>query len=173
MDQIDLSRLTVKPLHAGIDRTHFCCSEQYLNDYFKEDALKDHEYLYSITKVMEHEGHIVGFFTLVTDTINPNSVETSVGKKYEYTKLPAVKIARLATDTQYLGKGIGTAMMIWIFRIVADLTSDVGCRVITVDAKRDAVGFYQKFAFHPVQSKKETDTVPMYLDIKPLLDAHR
>lgn len=127
MDQIDLPRLTVNPLHAGIDRTHFCCSEQDLNDYFKEDALKDHEYLYSITKVMEHEGDIVGFFTLATDTINPDSAETSVGKKYEYTILPAVKIARLATDKQYLGKGIGTAMMILIFRIVVDL--NLWCRL--------------------------------------------
>lgn len=47
MDQIDLSRPTVKHLQAEIDRTHLCCTEQDLNDYLKEDALKDHEYLYS------------------------------------------------------------------------------------------------------------------------------
>ena len=136
MEKIDPSRLTVQPLHSGMDLTHFCCSEEELDAYLREDALRDHEYLYSITKVVEYDGRIVGYFTLVTDTINPKQVEESVSIKYQYTKLPAVKIARLATDQMYQRSGIGALMMTWVFRIVLNMIGDIGCRVLTVDAKK-------------------------------------
>ena len=138
MGKIDSSHLLVKPLHAGMNLTHFCCSEEDLNEYLKEDALKDLEFLYSITKVIEYHGEIIGYFTLVTDTISPKLVDAPVGIKYSYAKLPAVKIARLATDKNYVRKGIGTFMMVRIFRIVLNMIGDVGCRVITVEAKKDA-----------------------------------
>lgn len=170
MGKIDSSRLNVKPLHAEVDIAHFCCSEKDLNEYLKEDALKDHEFLYSITKVVEYQGEVIGYFTLVTDTINPKLVDTSIGIKYGYAKLPAVKIARLATDKNYMGMGVGASMMVWIFRIVLNMIGDVGCRVITVDAKKEAQEFYHHFSFRPVNSKSDKETVPMYIDIKSLID---
>lgn len=77
MEKIDPSHLLVKPLHAEMGLTPFCCSEEDLNEYLKEDTRKDHEFLYSITKVIEYQGEIIGYFTLVTDTISPKLVDAS------------------------------------------------------------------------------------------------
>ncbi|MBN2287645.1 MAG: hypothetical protein JXI43_14455, partial [Tissierellales bacterium] len=50
----------------------------------------------------------------------------------------------------------------------------IGCRIITVDAKPDAVGFYVKFAFHEAVSDskklKGRDSVPLYIDIHKELE---
>jgi len=39
-----------------------------------------------------------------------------------------------------------------------------GCRIITVDSKQEAQGFYEKFGFKVVGPRKHQEIVPMYLD---------
>lgn len=114
---------------------------------------------------------MVGYFTLVNDTISPKFIDEEIGIKYKYSKLPAVKIARLATDKKYAGRGIGKIMMASIYGMVFDMIKSSGCRVITVDAKKNAQAFYERFEFKTVNSKKAYETIPMYIDIKILLNA--
>ncbi len=45
----------------------------------------------------------------------------------------------------------------------------VGCRIITVDAKPESVGFYEKFGFKRARSRR-SDPVPMYMDYHRLLE---
>lgn len=49
-----------------------------------------------------------------------------------------------------------------------------GCRFLTVDAHRDAIGLYEKcgFSFF-TENDKEEDTRLMYFDLKPFSDAMR
>ena len=97
--------------------------------------------------MVEYDDRIIGYFTLVTDTINPKQVDGSVSTKYEYAKLPAVKIARLATDQKYLRLGVLIWMMIWTFRIVLNMIGDVGCLVITGMQKAMPRNFIGTFLF--------------------------
>ncbi|HJJ27994.1 MAG TPA: GNAT family N-acetyltransferase [Methanocorpusculum sp.] len=139
-----------------------------LNAFLNEDAADDARNLYSVTHLAKYHGEIVGFFTLITDNINVDRIESSEYADYQYRKLPAVKIARLATARKYERKGVGKMMIFQIFRIVNMISHFAGCRIITVDAKEDALGFYQKYAFKEVKSKKNLTYVPMYLDFKYL-----
>lgn len=84
--------------------------------------------------------------------------------------MPAIKIARLATDKNYERKGVARLMLKQIFHIVDQISDDAGCRIITVDAKKEAIGFYRKYAFIEVKSKRNADYIPMYLDFKRLMD---
>lgn len=170
MKKIDPSLFTIKPLTPLDDVSDFFCSVDDLNEYLKEDALQDQRYLFSITKILMYENKAIGYFTLVNDTIEPSKVDDEIWKKYDYSKLPALKIARLATDKNFVGCGVGTVMMRFIFHVVFKITMDVGCRILTVDARQDAQSFYEHFAFRVVKSKKKYATVPMYLDILPLIE---
>lgn len=168
--RINSNEVAIIPLTVGIDYSSFCCSENKLNEFLIEDALEDHNNLYSITRLVEYNNEIVGFFSLITDNISIDQVDKSASTGYAYHKLPAVKIARLATSKQYEKRDVGKIMITEIFRIVYQVTQNVGCRVITVDAKTGALGFYKKFAFKEVMSKKSEETIPMYLDFKTLLE---
>lgn len=171
MQKISISEITIDSLTQDIDVSGFCSSDEDLNDYLKENALRDLEYLYSSTHVVRYKDTVVGYFTLVNDTISPKFIDEEIGIKYKYSKLPAVKIARLATDKKYAGRGIGKIMMASIYGMVFDMIKSSGCRVITVDAKKNAQAFYERFEFKTVNSKKAYETIPMYIDIKILLNA--
>jgi len=173
-ESLSSSDVEIIPLTESEDISLFSCSEKQLNAFLIEDALNDQKNLYSITRVVKYEGRVVGFFTLIADNINISSFEKIPSKDtyadYHYAKLPAVKIARLATDEHYERLGIGRIMLTQIFHLVDQISSIAGCRIITVDAKRDAVDFYKKFSFHSVSSKQNSPYIPMYLDFKLLRD---
>lgn len=170
MKNISPSQIQITPLSQNEDLSSFTCNDQDLNEYIQHDAKKDLANFYSATKLVKYQGEIVGFFTLITDTIQMDKVEPDEFPEFEYSKLPGIKIARLATHTEYEKQGVGRYMIIEIFRCVADLTLDVGCTVITVDAKKDAVGFYEKYAFVKAKSKSSHDTEVMYLNVRQLIE---
>jgi GNAT superfamily N-acetyltransferase len=165
----DFSSIFTTHLNDTENVKNFCCTDEQLNDFFQNDALSDHRNLYSITHLVKQQDQIIGFFTLITDTIDIKNVDGSAFSDYQYSKLPAIKIARLATHKDYEGRGIGKYMIASIFEIVSSLTRDVGCSVITVDAKQNAIGFYKKYAFSEAKSRTDSETKPMYLNIRQLI----
>jgi len=119
----------------------------------------------------------VGYFTLVTDCIEKEEmVRRDRIKGYKYRFYPAIKIARLAVHDDYRYRGIGTNMLIEIFSIVGDITENVGCRILTVDAKPTSVEFYEKSDFrralvNPEDPPKEI--IPFYFDILHIIRARK
>ncbi|MFH1054707.1 MAG: GNAT family N-acetyltransferase [Candidatus Altiarchaeota archaeon] len=86
------------------------------------------------------------------------------GKKYKL--FPALLIARLGVDKNFMLKGVGTEIIKTIIGLALKESEKIGCRFIVVDAYSDAVGFYEHNEFK-VLSKKKTDseTIKMYLDL--------
>lgn len=171
--KLQLSDIKIIPLDTKADLSYFSCSEQKLNEFLIENALEDHNNLYSVTRLVYYKDILVGFFTLIADNISVKEIEAKDYENYKYKKLPAVKIARLATDKDYERKGIGRLMITEIFSIIYDITYNIGCRILTVDAKSEALGFYQKFAFRVVNSKHNSEYIPMYIDLKKLIDLNQ
>jgi len=124
----------------------------------------------SVTRLACTETEIVGFFTLVTDCIDVKQVDSDDGKRgYPYRKYPAIKVARLATATQYQRMGVGFLMLGEILALMIKISEYVGCRIITVDSKRESVGFYEKFGFKRATSNL-SDPVQLYMDYHRLLE---
>lgn len=86
---------------------------------------------------------------------------------YPYRKYPAVKIARLAVDSDFERCGIGTFLMKIILAQVISICDSIGCRYLLVDSKLESIGFYEKFEFKVAEKNKKTDFVPMYLNMQP------
>ena len=51
------------------DVTHFDCGDDDLNDFLKNDALKQQNANLNVTKLVIYKGDIIGYFSLLTDTL--------------------------------------------------------------------------------------------------------
>lgn len=65
--------------------------------------------------------------------------------------------------------GIGSLMLREVLTLTIMISEYVGCRIITVDAKPESVGFYERFGFKRAKSRR-SDPVPMYMDYHRLLE---
>lgn len=133
----------------------FICEDQDLNDFFANDSIPYSKRLLGITYLLclkDNPKIIVAAFTLsndsirITNKLNENSkndfLRYSDLESKHLKRFPAILIGRLATNKQFAGKGIGSAIMDFIkarFRY----NNKTGCRFIIVDAlNNDATMHY-------------------------------
>ena len=157
---------TIYRISPEMNLTGFDCGDEDLNDFLFEDAEKNQHELISVTKLMFHESSLIGYYTLVPDTLEQGKVSLSDKvPQYPYRKYPTHKLARLAVDKMYQHKGYGGKLLGEFFKDVWLLIAAEGGRFITVDAKYDAVNFYKHYGFCVVESARSNETIPMYLDV--------
>ncbi len=167
---IPFHELSIIPLEKGHDLSSFTSSSEDLNDFLHNDAIRSQEELISRTYICLWNHRLVGFFTLVTDTIEVKLVEKEDGiDDYGYQRYPAIKIARMAVDEKLSGSGIGRHLLLAAVGKVHHLSQEVGCRYITVDSKKDAVGFYEKNGFKVIKKYENRNFPPMYLNMFPII----
>jgi len=161
---IDFVQLTPD---SSADFSDFCCEEEELNDYLRNDAKKECAEMFSTTHLLYHQGNLVGYFSLVTDTVFNKRLRKSICYPYG-DQLPAIKIARLARDAKYKNCGVGFIIMQKIFLLTYSITKKAGCRLLTVDAKDSAIHYYEEYSF--VKGHKKWQETSMFLDIKEMVD---
>ena len=174
---ISIQDLEFKLLDASHLRqlTSFTCRHSELKDFLTQDALQNQLDRISVTRLVFYENRLVGYFTLVTDVIKRGEIADSDGvKNFRYSTYSALKIARFATHTDFERQGIGRNMLLKIFAIWIRLSKHIGCRIITVDSKPEATGFYKKFDFHEAiidkRKLKDKSNIPLYIDIHKELE---
>jgi GNAT superfamily N-acetyltransferase len=128
------------------DSTEFDCTDKDLNDFIKEDALKQKEEGWNTTYVATEIGSkkVIGFFALAQDaiTISPET-RKKLGK--EYCAIPAIKIGRFAVDKNYQNKGIGQHILKYAMGfIVQNICPLIGGIYITLDAYPHKSEWYKK-----------------------------
>ena len=153
--------------------TNFECYEKELESFLKEDALENQKQGISKTYLFFYENNLVGYVTLLTDTLRLEGElrEFFKSKDILYKTLPAIKIGRLAVDDKFQRQGIGKNILEYALILTKMISQEyVGCRFLIVDAKRnqdhskDSVHFYKRFGFRTLKERSK-GTLPMYLDI--------
>ncbi|HOD85768.1 MAG TPA: GNAT family N-acetyltransferase [Methanoculleus sp.] len=168
-----LPEIRFLPLSRDLDVSTFSCGHDDLDEFLIEDSMDYQRERLSVTRLAYIDSEIVGFFTLVTDCIDVKQVDPENGRRgYPYRKYPAIKVARLATSKKHQGNGIGSRMLHEILTLTIMISEYVGCRIITVDAKPESVGFYERFGFKRVKSRR-SDPIPMYMDYYRALEEER
>ncbi len=115
---------------------------------------------------------ILGYISLVCGEVvaSADDVHLMEEPAYRYRQYPAVKIARLAVDKHLRKKGVGQALIDLALGIAKDrISMAVGCRFVVVDAKQDAVRFYQRCGF----TLLATETNRMRSDPILFIDLHK
>ncbi len=156
--------------------TGFETDNKELKDFLIDDALGNQEMGFSNTYLWFYnpENSLVAYVTILMDSIRLRGKLRQFFRDegVEYKTLPALKVGRLCVDKRYKRRGIGTNMMYFVMEKILKLSTEVGCRFLVVDAKRESVNFYKKLGFE-ILKDREKGTIPMYFDMIDMLKLYR
>ncbi|MCZ7385251.1 MAG: GNAT family N-acetyltransferase [Candidatus Methanoperedens sp.] len=170
MNQIPYNKLQIVTLTKKHDLTSFNSTNSDLNDFLNNCALNDQNERVSRTYLCMWERSITGYVALVTDTLEVHAVDEKDGiKNYLYHKYPAVRIARLAVDRNFMNRGVGRFLLLVAIGMAIEVSNKIGCRYITVDSKPESIGFYEKHNFKLVEKYRNNDFPKMYLNMYPII----
>lgn len=148
--------------------------QQHANDFHSANVGKTYVALLPAEEGDEEGPRVIGFITLTCS-------EVDIRGGYElhdcvhanrYESMPALKIARLATDHRYTGQGIGPQLISLAITLAADhIGAAVGCRFLVTDAKQGAVSFYLRQGFTLLESddNQERSAPVMFMDLNKLM----
>lgn len=129
---------------------------------------------YAALQPAEGGDRVIGFITLTCSEIDIRGGyeigDCAHASRYE--SMPALKVARLATDSRFKGRGIGQQLLELAISLAADhISTTVGCRFLVTDAKQGAVSFYQRQGFTLLETEvnKARSAPVMFLDLNTLL----
>ena len=163
---VDFTGLVLRPISKDDDLSNFDSASDDLNEFLKNDAIVYENELVGKTYVCTAEEKIVGYMTLLVDSIKVEIMhDEDVVEEIKHRVYPALKIGRLAVDKRYERKGIGTFLVMAAIGKARELSKTVGCRFVIVDAKQNSIDFYKRMLFKLM--KKSTNRIypTMYFDL--------
>jgi len=126
------------------DPSGFSCGSAELDRYLKTYALANAERGVNVTYVHANEtDHIEGFLTLAGTSIR--SAEVPASRNLPRYPLPALLVARLAVSSSSQNRGVGRRLLAFALEESLVMHSRIGCVAVVVDAKPEAVPFYERF----------------------------
>ena len=157
----------------------FDCEDDDLNEFLFEEAIPYRKEKLATTFVVENNEHTLGYYSLLNDSLQlKEEMFTSKSQFRKFLRelmpypkrhlktIPALKIGRLAIDKTFKGKGLGSVIMANIISKCIKMNQEQACRLITVDAYKQAVPFYQKMGFKfLIEGDKDDTTRLMFLDL--------
>ncbi len=170
--------MDVRRLLETDDRSGFRCPSGSLQRFFREIAGQSQFRRYTgVTYVAVTEGgEIVGYVTVAMGEVKTADLPPSRRRGLPRHAVPVLRLARLATHSDYLGQGIGKLLTRFVLSLALVESKAVGCLGVLVDPKNDAVGFYAKLGFIALeatqgQSPAGPGVPPMFLAIETIAKA--
>ena len=155
----------------------FDCLDEDLNSFLMHDAISYAEKKLAYTFILQDQGNIIGYYSLLNDKISRQDVANAIWRKVKklfphgkhFSSYPAVKIGRLAIASRYKGKGIGRNLIKIIKMTLSETQTISAFRFLTVDAYLSATAFYEKNGFRMmVADDDDRHTRLMFFDMMEL-----
>lgn len=154
-----------------------------MNDFILKESILYRQALLAVSYVMESKQDssvISAYFSLANDKVSLNDFESKTEfnrfRKHRFVNekrlksYPAVKICRLGVDLSMKGQSVGTFLLNFIKSYFV-IDNKTGCRFLTVDAYAEAVPFYLKNGFIPLNEEDaDADTRLLYFDLATIVD---
>lgn len=150
LDEIELFPLEGTPPYD------FRCNRDEQNVFLHARAHSDQRDGFSVTYLAYYKGVTAGYMTLAMDAV-PLQTKEKPRSDIRIVKFPAVKLAQLAVDHRWEGRGLGKQLVALAAAIALRLRLQVGCRYLTVDSKADLSGWYesQEFKVNKIARKEQ------------------
>lgn len=141
-------------LNEKHDLDDFNSISKDLNEFLKEDALKQQNEKLNLTKLILCDDELIGYVTLFTSQIEIKKIREkykikiikerlSPKKVKNNHPLPCIFIGRFAIDEKYMGKHIGLKIFESIMQNLKELSeTQMGFRFITLESFARAYTFY-------------------------------
>ena len=169
--------MKIRILKKSDDRSSFSCGEIELDYYFQKFAGQNQfKHFVGTTYIATDDKEIFGFVTVSSGSLSRDDLPKNFQKKFPNYPLPILHITRIGVDVKYQNRGIGKELMFSAFKLALEQKERVGCIGVVVDAKVDAVTFYQQLGFVELDavrglSKTHPLPIPMFIVIQTIQKA--
>jgi ribosomal protein S18 acetylase RimI-like enzyme len=149
----------IAPLAPDHDRAAFGCGNEILDRYFKTQASQDMRR--GIARVFvattpEEPRRVAGFFTLSAAWVVASDLPPEVAKRLPRHPIPAALIGRLAVDSRFARRGLGSILLADAVKKTIAAAATVAMTVAIVDPIDDAArAFYAAFGFRSLQGPRQ------------------
>ncbi len=141
--------LSVRKLAPDDDRTAFRSGNVDLDRFFSRYAGQNQfrHHIGTTYVVVDEAGGILGFATVSASELAPAALPVSRQKRFPKYPLPVLRLARLAVDDRAKGRGVGALLVRMVLSLARQMAGDFGCVGVVVDAKVEAIPFYERLGF--------------------------
>jgi GNAT superfamily N-acetyltransferase len=171
--------MEIRALSEGDDRSRFVSGDPDLDRFFHKFAGQNQfKHHVGVTYVAVEDRRIFGFATVCPAHLEIDAVPAATRRKLPRYPVPVLRLARLAVDQSARGQGLGSQLLRFVLHLAVRLTEDYGCAGVVVDAKPDAMAFYEKYGFVALeavegQSAARPQPGPMFLSMRAIRAAPR
>ncbi len=139
----------VRRLEADDDRSGFRSGNVDLDRFFARYAGQNQfrHHIGTTYVVIDATGVIAGFATVSPSELAPETMPPSKRKRLPKYPVPVLRLARLGVDERVKGRGIGSLLLRSVLILAQRMADEFGCAGVVVDAKPEAVAFYEKLGF--------------------------
>lgn len=166
--------MDIRTLREGDDRSGFRSGDADIDRFFEKFAGQNQfRHHVGVTYIAVEDGPTIGFATVAPCHVEIDDLPAAARKKLPRYPLPVLRLARLGVDRSVQGQGIGTQLLRFVLHLAFKMADEYGCTGAVVDAKPDAVRFYAKYGFIPVEAVEgQSDARPvqtsMFLGIRAI-----
>ena len=144
----------IRPLDAALEPAGFRCGQKPLDDYIQryasQDVRRNLARVFVATPAAEPK-QMAGFYTLSAGGVACTDLPQTMARKLPRYPVPVALVGRLAVDSLFQGKGLGSILLADACRKVADASTVLAVAGIIVDAKdASAAAFYRHYGFMPL-----------------------
>ncbi len=178
-----LSQISIILLNENHAIKPFDCGDVDLNEFLFEKAKLYTKELLATTFILENSIQTVAYYSIFNDSLKVEEEDFTsksalkrllrilVSQPKRHLKsFPALKIGRLGIDEKFKGKGLGRLIVNNLISETLELNQRQGCKLITVDAYRESLVFYERLNFeYLTENDREDETRQMYFDISTLV----
>ena len=154
-----------EPINKKHDREAFDCGDEALNEFLRRHARKSHERGGAKTFLAIHDTAdtaILGFYSLSPASVDYARTPEMVRHGLARHDVPGFRLARLAVDRKWQGKGIGGQLLLAAGRRCLLASAEVGGVVLVIDAKNERVGrWYATYGAVPLLDAPRTLLLPL------------
>ncbi|WP_454650933.1 GNAT family N-acetyltransferase [Bradyrhizobium liaoningense] len=137
-----------EPLTPAHHLDEFCCGKPSLDRWLKTRALSNQEKGFTAVMVVHEMNRVVGYYGLAPTAIIPSSLPRSIRTGQPPDPVPCLLLGQLATDENWIGKGIGTGLVKHALQRCVTAAGLIGGRALIVNAvDAEAAAFWTRRGF--------------------------
>jgi len=177
---VELDKLKFEPFRTDTRKVDtFDCGNKSLNDFLCSEEVYEYERSrLGKTTLVFHDGALVAYYTLSNSSLRMEYLKKvksfSKASEWHLREIPSLTIGRLAVDKRWKNRGIGETIVQKIVAEALDHFCHAGLRLVIVQAKKEAFGFYEKLGFQFVEETgNELKLLRMHGTRTMFLDLHK
>ena len=155
----------IEPLGKSHDRGQFACGVPALDEYLARFARQNHESGIAKTFVgvaPDSPRRVLGYYSISAGAIERDNLPPRAAKRFPNFPIPLARLARLAVDREFQGRGLGEDLMMDALNRVLRASGDIGIVGMLIDAKDEkAKRFYGRYEFESLPDQPLVMWLPM------------